>query len=177
MRSLFLLVLACSIFGCATNVTSIKVDADKNLKAGRAYVLLGLETDRDLKKISISGPQNISMSHKDLKQGSNYLLVDLKAGTYTIDRVHLDSYWRVYFKEEYWQFTVSPDQISYVGHLELVNHGYWATHTETVLANRSSEALEFLEDKYPNILANRKLTYGGPGSDNFFDYVQSLKQE
>lgn len=176
--SLFLITLLW-LTSCATQVTSIKQDKDRVLESGRGYVLLGLQTNRDLKSISIDGPQNIKLSSADIKQGTNYLLVDLEAGIYTVDKVRLDNYWRVKLDdEEYWTFEVMADQISYVGHLEIVRRGYyWSPSTSTELVNRSSEALQFLEEKYPKLLASRSITYGGPGNDNFFQYLAASEKE
>ncbi len=158
--------------GCSTTVTSLKQDKDKTLLQNQGFLLLGVETNRSLKKIEISGPMDIDLSAKDIKGGTNYLLVDLEAGVYTIERVLLDGYWRLYLDDEDpWQFEVAAGKISYVGHLEIVQRGYWRRTHSTELVNRSSEALEFLADSYPNIFASRTVSYGGPGEDKFFSYL------
>jgi len=178
MRILLIFIALVLINGCATQVTSIKQDRDRVLKKDRGYVLLGIETNRDLKSILIDGAENIKLSSADIKEGTNFLLVDLKAGKYTIEKLRLDKYWRVELDdEEYWSFEVEPNQISYVGHLEIVRRGFWGGSTYTELVNRSSEALMFMEDNYPNILANRNMYYGGPGEDGFFQYIASFNQE
>ncbi|MFT5164413.1 MAG: hypothetical protein ACI9FJ_003014 [Alteromonadaceae bacterium] len=176
MRSLNCFLAALSFMlllsGCSTTVTSLKQDKDKVLLQNQGFVLLGIQTNRSLKQVEISGPQNIDLGAKDIKDGTNYLLVDLEAGVYTIERVLLDSYWRTSFDdEEPWTFEVVPGKISYVGHLEIVQRGNWRRRSSTELVNRSSEALEFLADNYPNILANRTVSYGGPGQDRFFNYL------
>ncbi len=178
MRISFILINLLWLASCATQVTSIKLDNNRVLESGRGFVLLGIQTNRNLKSILIDGPQNIELSSADIKQGTNYLLVDLEAGIYTVHKVRLDNYWRVDLDdEEYWTFEVMSDQISYVGHLEIVRRGYWSLITNTELVNRSSEALQFLEEKYPKLLASRNLTYGGPGNDNFFQYLAASKKE
>ena len=172
MRILLILIALVLLASCATEVTSIKQDQHRILDSGKGYLLLGVETNRDLKTISISGPQNIKLSSANTKRGTNYLLVDLEAGIYTIDKVRLDNYWRFDLDdEEYWTFEVLPNQISYVGHLEIVQRGYWQRYTHAELVNRSSESLEFLEKKFPNVLSNRAIAYGGPGEDNFFEFL------
>lgn len=163
---------------CATQVTSIKANQNKQLDQGKGFLLLGVETNRNLKLIRISGPENIELSSKDIKSGTNYLLVDLESGTYTIDRVSLDQYWYLDLDdEEQWEFEVVPGKISYVGHFELVRRGYWFASTSAELVNRSSEALEFLEDDYKDILANNKIEYAGPGQDPFFKFLVTTDKE
>lgn len=162
--------------GCATKVTSITEDRDKELANNKGYLLIGIQTSQNLKAINISGPTFIQFTSKDIKHGTNYLLVDLEAGTYTVDKVKLDRNWRIDLEdEEYWNFTVSPGKINYVGHIEVANLGNWFANYKVELVNRSSESLEFLEKKYPNILANRKIRYGGPGEDSFFTYLEGVK--
>lgn len=158
--------------GCISKVTSITQDKVKILTPDKGYLLLGIETNLDLKSIRILGQEYIELSPKDLKEGSNYFLLDLEAGRYTIDQVKLNNYWRRKLTDdEYWQFEVIPGKINYVGHLEINTWGHWSPITSTELVNRSSEALELLEEKFPNILTNRSLIYGGPGEDVFFDFV------
>lgn len=178
MRLLFLFIVFIGLNACTTQVTSLKQDQDVVSEANQGYLLLGIQTNRSLKSIEISGAQRIELSSKDVKRGTNYLLVDLKAGQYTIDRLLLDRSISVNLEnEEYWQFEVVPGQISYVGHLELVTRGFSIfTSNRSELVNRSSEALEFLADNYPNIFSSRKITYSGPGDDSFFSYLNSLDE-
>lgn len=164
--------------GCASTVTSIKQDQDKILTQEKGYLLLGIETNLDLKSIRINGPQNIELSSKDIKEGSNYFLLDLEAGKYTLDQVRLNKYWRRDLTdEEHWQLEVTPGKISYVGHLEVTTWGYSYPITKAELINRSSEALEFLEKTFPRILKNRPINYGGPGQDGFYDFLATQHKE
>ncbi|TQV88404.1 hypothetical protein [Aliikangiella coralliicola] len=178
--SLFLLV-ALLLNACATRVTSLKPNEVKQLEQDKGFILLGVETNRDLKLIKISGPQSIKLSSKDIKEGTNYLLVDLEAGTYTIDRVKLDDIFYMKFEEEEnWEFEILPGQISYVGHFEMSRRDsayFWRVYADAELENRSSEALEFLEEKYPELLKVHKVKYAGPGQDRFFEFLNSVNKE
>ncbi len=162
---------------CATRVTSIKKGTQHQLVQGKGFVLLGIETNRNLKMIKISGPQNIELSSTDIKEGSNYLLVDLEVGVYTIDKVVLDDYWRVELDDEYWQFEVKPDGISYVGHLDIARRGFLGLMISAELINRTSQALEFLENEYAELLSSHKVAYGGPGEDDFLLFLTEVKKE
>jgi len=172
---MFIIVL---LQGCASKVTSIKQDQDKELTNDKGYLLLGIQTNLNLKSIRIDGPQNIELSSKDIKEGSSYFLLDLAVGQYTLDQLKLNRYWRRELAdEEHWQFDVMPGKINYVGHLEVTTWGNWYPTTKAELVNRSSEALEFLEEKFPNILTNRSISYGGPGQDSFFEYLANQRKE
>lgn len=176
MRILLVFITLVFFISCATQVTSIKQDQDRELEANIGYVLLGIQTNRSLKTIYIDGPQKIHLSSMDLKKGTNYLLVDLQAGVYSIKRVVLNDILMVSLvlnKKDPWNFEIKPDQINYVGHLEVVQRDLLGFYTHLELVNRSSEAIEFLEEKFPTVLANRSLTFGGPGDDHFFQYLAS----
>lgn len=178
MRKTPILLILLLFFSCSTTVTSIRQDQAPVLSEDRGYVLLGIQTNRDLKSIWINGPQTISLSSSDVKQGTNYLLVDLKAGVYKINKVYIDNYVGFRFdNKDYWSFEVNPKQITYVGHLEIVQRGYYYFWTYAELVNRASEALEFIEDKYPNLLSEYRVVYGGPGIDYLYEYLASGKKE
>ena len=119
MKRLFILAVIIFVNACATQVTSLKQGDKITLEANKGFVLLGIQTSQSLKTIRISGPQNIELNSNDVKEGTNYLLIDLKAGKYTIDRLDLDNYRYIDFdNDEYWEFNVSPGQISYVGRVD-----------------------------------------------------------
>jgi hypothetical protein len=178
MKSVVLVILISLLIACSSMVSSIKDDQDKVLESNVGYLLLGIETNQDIKSIHITGPTNIIIGHQDLKTGTNFVFTDLPVGKYTIERIKLSRYWSVNFKDEaLWEFELSPQSINYVGHLELARASTWFPLTYAELVNRSSEALEMMEDEYPNILADRELFYGGPGEDNFFELLKELEGE
>lgn len=176
MKRIFCCALALLLTSCATQVTSIKSDQDKQLTENYGYLLLGVQTNSDLKELFINGPKNIKLTSQDIKRGTNYLLVDLEAGDYSLEKIKLDNYWRLDIDDtENWTFKISPDTISYVGHMEIKRASYWYGTSNLELVNRSSEAVEFLKKKFPNIYNKRTLNYGGPGEDSFFEFFQSLQ--
>jgi hypothetical protein len=172
VKRLFILAVIIFVNACATQVTSLKQGDKITLEANKGFVLLGIQTSQSLKTIRISGPQNIELNSNDVKEGTNYLLIDLKAGKYTIDRLDLDNYRYIDFdNDEYWEFNVSPGQISYVGHIEVIRRGGYSRYYRTELVNRSSEALEFLKQKHEIIYSQNTMSYGGPGEDLFFEFL------
>jgi len=173
----YLIMMVFLLTGCVKNVSSIKADQDKTLTNKAGYLLIGIETNRDLKGINISGSTDILLSYKDLRQGSNFILIDLKAGKYIIEKIQLNNYWRVEMEDEdYWDIEVLPGKINYVGHIEIGTSGFWQTYSHIELVNKSSYAIEFMEKKFPKILTNREIHYGGPGDDAFFDFINKKKE-
>lgn len=174
MRRLLLLSCALLLSACASKVTNIKEDRDTLSKADEGYLLIGIETNRSLKAIYIDGPKSLVLTAEDIRSGSNYILANLPLGDYTITRLNLSHYSFLKFDndEESWQFTLAPNKVNYVGHLDITTVGYWNTRSHIVLENRSSEALQYMEQNFPTILSGRSLNYGGPGEDSFFDYLE-----
>lgn len=166
------------VSSCATSVSSIKNDAlsvtEKSVNFSSGYLLIGVETNRDLKSIFISGMRTIKLSHEDLRFGTNYILINLAAGNYLIDSVALNSYQKLRLADkENWRFEIQPDTISYIGHLELQSRGFFSLVSRVELVNRSTEAIEFMESDFPNILSARKMHFGGPSDDHFFNYLNA----
>ncbi|WP_444996508.1 hypothetical protein [Aliikangiella sp. IMCC44359] len=157
---------------CATRVSSIKLDQDIKLEQDEGYLLIEVDTKRSLYKILLTGQKKIYLTKDDLKAGSNYIFINLPAGDYQIERIYTNYYSRFSFKNEYWNFSVKPRMISYVGSLQ-VKANYWGGVASFELINNSSLALEYLEEKFPNVLENRLVEYSGPGEDRFFSHVRS----
>ena len=53
MRKMLGLILIFFLSACAIQVTSIRTGQNKLLTQGKGFILLGVETNRDLKKIKI----------------------------------------------------------------------------------------------------------------------------
>ncbi|NMP16028.1 hypothetical protein [Thalassotalea sp. Y01] len=185
MRNNILLVAILSIgllTSCATKVSSIKDDIDNKLDKEEGYLLLAVDTNRPLREILISGTKLIKLTSDDLQKGSNYILINLPAGDYTIDEVKINFNAHIRgFEDELWQFSVEKDKISYVGHLNATTYTYWYyAGGRFELLNKSSVALEYMEENFPQILAGRDMVYHGVGEDSFFELVaetQRMEQE
>lgn len=177
LHTLSLLIIAFLLTSCTYTVKSLKEDNQiiQNLENHKGYLLIGVETEHNLKQITIDGPENIRLSHADLKKGSNFILIPLSAGDYQIDSVTYN-YWveSRMSDEEVWSFTVKPQTISYVGHLEIKEQPFFQLFIQLELVNRSTEALDFMELKFPSLLNERELFYGGPGEDDYFQFIKGL---
>jgi len=167
-----LLAIILTLSACKTTVETITTDQDIISNEEMGYLLVGVETNRSLRAINLGGESGIRLSHEDLRQGSNFILVELAAGEYVVEKVELNRWLRLFLEdEENWAFTVKPQTISYVGHLEIIGGGFFSRSSSIEFVNRSTEAVEFMEDSFPSILLNRDLYYGGPGNDSFFDVL------
>jgi hypothetical protein len=140
------------------------------------YLLIGVETNSYIDQVIISGEKRIKLTKEDLRQGTNYFLIDMPAGDYSISKVKFNRWWKMSLKEGYWDFNVHPGTISYVGHLTIESYNYFFYKNQIELANRSSEALIFMEQNFPNILVKRKIQYDGPGEDPFLVRMQAAKE-
>ena len=164
--SLILIILS----GCTSKLRSIKSDQDTHLDGGEGYLLMAINTNRTLERLFVTGSQNFSLSNNDVRAGTNYILINLPAGKYEFSRAE---FWSLYIDipsiEHDWTFEIESDSISYVGDLELESVGGRRTYVE--LVNNSSVALEFMEERFPNILKSRTIKYKGPGTDDFYQLV------
>ncbi len=171
------LFVLCFLSACAQRVSSIKKDVDIPLENEMGYMLLGVETNLSLDSIFIGGEKSVRLTREDLRSGTKFFLIDMPAGDYYFHKIKLNYWWRFNLDEDYWKFSVSPGVISYIGHMEVDTYGFWPIRSKLELENRSSEALEFMEQEFPNILKSRTLTYDGPGEDLFFEKINTLIQE
>jgi len=152
-------------------VSKIKNDKAATLEEDRGYLLLEVNTDVQLKKVELRGAENVNLTQADLKAGSNYILIELEAGEYYVNKVSFDTgYYNMYLKtnEDFFYFNVKPQTISYIGTLS-VKFGNLFGIGSTLLVNNSSYALEFMQESFPNILNSRKIVYSGPGKDLFLE--------
>ncbi|MCW8877271.1 MAG: hypothetical protein OQJ89_05360 [Kangiellaceae bacterium] len=164
------------ISSCATNLNKLTVDKEVELSAESGYVLIGIDSNRDLYRMTLHGPTKVRLSSEDLAEGSNYILSPLEAGEYTIKRLYTSEYINYRFTDDAnFKFRVEPGKISYVGHIEMISRGFWFPLTYMQLDNRSSQSFSFMEEKFPNILKSRQMVYGGPGEDRFLEFAQKIQ--
>lgn len=167
------------INGCAQTVNSVLPEArevsgrplDKaTLDEGYGYLLMAVKTSQTIETLRIEGEVDVILTDKDLKKGTNYIMVPLPQGKYRITEIRLPFATKFTFGEDdYWEFTVTPDTISYIGDLTAEFSGWLNSRIYYGLENRSSYALMFLEKHYPEILTNNAMIYGGFGEDKFLE--------
>lgn len=176
-RVLIVTIFTWLISACSSTVDSISQDVDLNLDSDMGYLLIGVDTNSSIDKLFMSGQRSVLVTRKDLGYGKSYILLDMPAGKYTIDKVVFSNYWRVELEEGHWGFEVSPGQISYVGHLDVNTYSHYPFRTALELENRSSEALVYMTENYPTILNSRLMHYDGPGEDPYFEHIRKLSSK
>lgn len=165
-------VLVILLTACASQVSSVKEDINVELDAKQGYLMLAVDTNYNLRDIRLYGKKNIVLTSEDLKAGSNYILASIPAGEYRVESIRIGSYIFKKFEKKLWSFEVKENVISYVGHLDMQTKShFFSVSSKIQLLNKSSYALEYLEENFKNILASRKLQYWGPGKDAFFETV------
>lgn len=159
--------------GCVQKMESIKEDVALELNADEGYLLIAVDTNLTLEKIVFSGRKRIALTSADLQAGSNFILLTIPAGDYQIEQVYFGRRLRLDdFEDDLWQFKVNKDSISYVGHLTLQSRSYfWRVRSNIELLNKSSLALEYMEENFANIVNSKTMVYAGPGEDSFFEVV------
>lgn len=167
----FVLLLALILSGCSSTVSTIKDDVDIPLGENSGYLLVGVNLNYAVNNIQVRGPKDVMFTRDDLDQINNYFLVEMPAGKYNFEKIRLLYGYYYNLESGYWDFEVKPGEISYVGHLRIASRGNWFSIQSISLENKSTDALEYMQDNYKNILAARKLRFRGPGDDKFLDYV------
>ena len=164
--------------GCATTKTALKQDVDMMLNTNEGYLLIGIDTNQDLTYLNFDGETKLQFTQDDLRKGSSYILTTVPVGKYYIKSVGTGYRYQVRLKKEHWGFEVKPQQISYIGDLSIQRHRIFSWIFYAKMKNRSSSAVKFLQDEFPNILNNRQLHYAGPGNDRFLRYYYKyIKQQ
>ncbi len=178
-QSLVLIVGFALLSGCVSRVESIKTDVITQLAEDTGYLFISIDSTISISDVRVSGEKYISLQNPDIYDSVRYYLVAVPAGDYQIDWLGVSWGGRYNFDEDedkdLWVFSVAPGTISYVGELKIERYGFGRSSFE--LLNQSSQALEYLEIKYPKILASRQLEYHGPGNDMFFDLVFDREEQ
>ncbi|WP_299594615.1 hypothetical protein [uncultured Microbulbifer sp.] len=165
---------ALMLSGCVSKVTSIQQDLDSGLEKGEGYLLIGVDTNQQLDEIHISGWRSFILTESDLDKEQNYILFKAPAGEYRVRKVDINYFFGFRLNDDNWGFSVKPGVISYVGDLK-VRTNRWSLIGEFELVNESSQALEYLEEKFPHLLSSRRVEYFGPGEDDFFRLAEGLQ--
>ncbi len=173
IKLMTLMLVALMSLGCATKLKSIQSGAQIYAKNKQGYLLLNVDTNIDIYKIRIYGRKNFELTKEDLRVGSNYMLLPMAPGDYRLSRIIIETHQGrgyVNLTESLWQFTVRPNSIGYIGHME-IETSFWKTTGKYKMINRSTKALEYLQDHHLQLLNKYGVRYRGPGEDDFFEVV------
>lgn len=172
LRNRFIFACLPLLFACSTKVSIVNegVDLD-SINVDASYVLVGFDSKIDLKSISLSGPKNYVMTDAQVLRGDNFLLFPVVPGEYVLDRVQINNYFSVSLDESKWQINIAPKKINYIGHIEVFQNTNLYFGAPIELANRTSQAIEYLEDKHAKFYQSVGVVYSGPGYDHFIEFI------
>ncbi|MEQ3696080.1 MAG: hypothetical protein ABNH02_03835 [Pseudomonadales bacterium] len=174
-RSIRLAFISILLFsGCAARVTSIDDGQPSELSEDMGYLVLAIDERSQFQSIMMSGEARVRISSDSLIEGSNYIVYPLEAGDYYFDSFYVTSSFKIRLDEDNWSVRIEPNRLTYVGHINVSILGLFSS-SAVKLSNRSSEALAFLEDSYPQLLNEVDVAYGGPGNDAYLEYVLAQK--
>jgi hypothetical protein len=162
----FLLLSTALLMACSQKMTPIKATDTVQLAENNGYLLLSVDSVINLNQLNVTGAKSFHLGSEDLPKGKVYILVDLPAGEYKITSVKFNYWLQLELKDGFWNFNVQPGQISYIGELQLKG---WAPELE----NRSSMALQYLEQNHADLLKSLPVRYSGPGDDHYFEFVEA----
>jgi hypothetical protein len=166
--AILILLSSCAV----PSMRTLNIDKDIMTSPEEGYLLLGLTTDWAITSIDINGTKAFNIQTFNKFENRNYVLAPLPIGRYEIIKINLPG--RRYFEfdndELAFEFVVKPNAINYVGELRVKKNSQNRALFEMI--NRSSIALEYLDENFPKLLLSRELVYQGPGIDTFFELVR-----
>lgn len=115
-----------------------------------------------------------------LKSNYNYWLVVVDAGSYTWNRVYLGKQTYIDLADQKYVINVEAGKINYAGHLSMYTEmngslNYLIGGARFYFNNKASQALEYMESSYPEVLAQYNLNYTGKEKDHFFEYAKAIE--
>lgn len=158
--------------GCGTTplvelhpVTNTQVTDQKT-----SYILFAVQSQAFIERIEFD--QLVYLPGKINHQNA-YILAPVPEGTYQFKTIKTGFGSTEIKPEDSWRFQVEPGQINYVGHIEMLSLVKWCNYCfRAEIANKSSFALEHIEQHYPELLSNQRVVYKGPGEDPFLEFAQ-----
>jgi len=174
---IFLIITPFFISSCAYQpLRAISVDKNVLLAAEDGYLFLALATDIGISSVEIDGPKRIEIINFNKFEKRNYFLGVVPKGQYKISKINLwgNRFYLLDNEDLPFSFTVKPETINYVGEVRLKRLD---SDASIELINRSSLALEYLDEKFPELLLNRSIKYEGPGNDSFFNAIADNRKK
>jgi len=177
MKKISLLLSAFFLISCGSNLQRFSNEQTIQPETNMGVVVFAARTNIALSKITISGTTSATLDTELFSKEHDFVVTTLPAGEYEYSKVYLFYNYR-YLKlggsdELDWTFTVKPNAINYVGHLDIFNeYGRYFVQNK----NESTLAIEFLEKEYPDLLKKYPLVYGKNGiKDEFFEFIGTLE--
>ncbi|GGP56404.1 hypothetical protein [Shewanella saliphila] len=117
---------------------------------------------------------------EDVTSNYNYWLEVVDAGSYTWDRVYLGKRTYIDVAEQGYVINVEAGKINYAGHLSMYTEmngslNFLIGGARFYFNNKASQALEYMEASYPEVLSQYNLNYTGKEKDHFFEYAKAIE--
>lgn len=151
----------------------------KPLGKNDGYLLFSVKTQSQIEHIKIRGKKWLNYELKDITDDARYFMTKTQAGDYYfsdietgLGEIELDS-------EVDWSFTVEANAISYIGELKITEYTYSVfSYKELIeLENKSSFAIEHIQQNYPKLFNSLKIKYTGPGDDPFIEFYMNINND
>jgi len=170
-----------AISGCQTVMVPLPAGSDVQIAPGQGLLIVETDSNSDIETLRLAeSPYGDGRRIlKNIPSGHRVHLVALPEGNYRWVRIELPgltfrnrSYpvrWQLE-RAEQWQVTIKAGQVSYPGMIVL-HRSAWSYLSYRVI-NRSGKLLQFIEESFPDLLAQHAIRYGGAGRDDFLEYYQ-----
>lgn len=168
--SLAIVVCSAELLACAP-MTPLVPHEFEGLAPDEGIVLFFIESNRSLQEISIAHRQKL----RGIMMGSEVRVMVARAGSYRWDgavepRPMGSARFRFQWDDSA-RFEVEAGKVNYPGHLSLTFAG---NVLYVRVLNRSSEALDYLENSEPWLLDAFPVTFSGSSRDDFLVEFQRL---
>lgn len=162
---------------------SFSSPAIEKLDEDEGYILVAFNIEQGYipTYVTLSGEGwGNNLRYDDIDSTTNYWIEAVSAGTYQWDRLYLAK--NIYLDIEDAELTIKVEagKISYAGHLSLytemnVDRDSLIGGARFYFNNKSSKAMEYLENNFSELIQQHGVIYSGQQRDNFFDYASQLK--
>ncbi|WP_111980280.1 hypothetical protein [Algibacillus agarilyticus] len=174
-KLVFCFVLCLFAVGCSQTLKPMTTQQSANSSTSKltGYILFGLQSDAHIEHINIMGVPPLTYSPKNSLQHNHFILAEIPVGFYAFSSVETGLGLIEADGDHAWSFKIDSQKINYVGHLELQSLFKWCHCYRLQLANKSSFAVEYLQQTHTELLQQTDLVYKGPGSDTFIDFAMA----
>ena len=173
-----MLVVLCGLasFAAQASMREIKPEDAIALKPGEGLVLMAVDTSVDVAMVRMNRDGKLFGSGvmRDLKEGRNFRLYAVQAGTYEWRELQLAFGFRYTLSDdEDFRFTVEPGRITYPGDLLFRPRSFWRARFAST--NRSLAAIDWMQKTHPAIYAQYPLAFSGRYPDPFPAFYKPLR--
>lgn len=173
-----MLVVLCGLasFRAEASMREVEPGSDPALKAGEGLVLMAVDTSVNVAMVRMNRDGKLFGSGvmRDLKEGRNFRLYAVSAGTYEWRELQLVFGYRYTLSDdEDFRFTVEPGRITYPGDLLFRPSSFWRARFAST--NRSLAAIDWMQKTHPTIYAKYPLAFSGRYPDPFPAFYRPLR--